>query len=133
MTEPKPIACSLGASDLRRRLDEIAALGRDSLTAAQTRDGSHVLHFRSDEETHHRLAAIVTAESECCPFLDFDLRERDGALILTLVAPEDGRPVADELAAAFIAGSRRSPAHRSSGRLAVTAASSVRLAMLSLV
>jgi len=106
MTEPKPIACSLGARELRRRLDEITALGRDSLTAAQTRDGSHVLHFRSDEETRRRLAAVVSAESECCPFLDFDLREHDGELVLTLVAPAAGRAVADELVAAFTAGSR---------------------------
>jgi hypothetical protein len=105
--EPNPIACSLGANDLRRRLEVIAALGRDSLTAAETQDGSHVLRFRSDEDTRRRLAEIVTAESECCPFLDLDLRERDGELVLTLTAPEDGQVVADELAAAFTRGADR--------------------------
>jgi hypothetical protein len=104
MTEPNIIACSLGAGDQRRRLDEIAALGRDSLTAAESRDGSHVLRFRDDEETRRRLAEIVAAEAECCPFLDLDLQERDGELVLTLTAPEDGQAFADELAAAFVPG-----------------------------
>lgn len=100
--EPMPIACSLGAGDLRRRLDEIAALGRESLVAAEIRDGSHVLRFRHGEETRRRLATIVAAESTCCPFLDLDLRVHDGELVLTLVAPAEGRAVADELAAAFV-------------------------------
>jgi len=106
MTEPKPIACSLGASDLRRRLDKIAALGSESLIGGETRGGSHVLRFRDDEETRRHLAEIVAAEAECCSFLDLDLSEREGELILTVSAPEDGRAIADELAAAFGGGSR---------------------------
>jgi MerR family transcriptional regulator, copper efflux regulator len=106
MTEPKPIACSLGASDLRRRLDKIAALGRESLIAGEAGDGTHVLRFRDDEETRRRLAEIVAAEAECCPFLDLEVSEREGELVLTLSAPEDGRALADELAAAFVGGSR---------------------------
>jgi hypothetical protein len=106
-SEPDPIACSLGENDMRRRLEEIAALGSDSLTAAETQDGSHVLRFRPDQDTRRRLAEIVTAESECCPFLDLDLCERDGELVLTLTASEDGQVVADELAAAFARGADR--------------------------
>jgi hypothetical protein len=101
MTEPKPIACSLGASDLRRRLDEIAALGRESLIAGEARDRTHVLRFRHDEETRRQLAEIVAAEAACCPLLDLDLSEREGELVLTLIAPADGQALADELAAAF--------------------------------
>jgi hypothetical protein len=105
MPEPKPIACSLGASDLRRRLDKIAALGSESLLGAEARGGTHVLRFRDDEETRRGLAEIVVAEAECCSFLKLDLSERAGELVLTLVAPEDGRALAEELAAAFIGGS----------------------------
>jgi hypothetical protein len=101
MTEPKPIACSLGASDLRRRLDKIAALGSESLIAVETRDGTHVLCFRGDEETRRRLVEIVAAEAECRPFLDLDVSEREGELVLTLIAPADDQALADELAAAF--------------------------------
>ncbi|HEX3735956.1 MAG TPA: hypothetical protein VHV53_00295 [Solirubrobacterales bacterium] len=108
MTEPKPIACSLGASDLRRRLDEIAALGSESLIAGEARDGTRVLRFRHDEETRRRLMEIVAAEADCCPFLDLDVSECDGELILTVTAPEDARPPADELAAAFVGSLSRS-------------------------
>jgi hypothetical protein len=103
MTEPEPIACSLAASDLHRRLSEIAALGRESLIAGEARDGAHVLRFRHDEETRRRLAEMVAAEDECCPFLDLDLSEREGEgeLVLTLIAPEDGQALADELATTF--------------------------------
>jgi hypothetical protein len=107
MTETDPIACSLGASDLGSRLEEIAAVGRDHLIGAETRDGGHVLRFRLGEDSRRRLAAIVAAESECCPFLDLDLREHDGELVLTVTAPEAGRPVADELAAAFASPTQR--------------------------
>jgi hypothetical protein len=101
MSEPKPIACSLGASDLRRRLDEIAALGSESLIASEDRDGTRVLRFRPDEETRQRLKAIVAAEAECCPFLDLRLGAGDGELILTVGAAQDGQTLAGEFAAAF--------------------------------
>ena len=101
MIDPKPIACSLGAKDLQERLDEIAELGAASLTDRGTEDGKHTLRFRQDPATRRRLEAIVVAESECCSFLDLELTERDGELILRLDAPEDGQLVADELAAAF--------------------------------
>ena len=122
MTDPKPIACSLGASDLRQRLDEIAEVGAASLIVRSTESGTHELRFRDDPTTRRRLEQIVAAEAECCAFLDLDLAERGGELILTLAAPEGGQPVADELAAAFAsrsnsraggrspsAGPRRSP------------------------
>jgi hypothetical protein len=105
MTDPKPIACSLGANDLQRRLDEIAAVGAAGLTARDTEDGKHRLRFRSNPKTRRRLEEIVAAEAECCSFLDLELTERRGELVLTLTAPEDGQAVADEFAAAFAGGS----------------------------
>jgi hypothetical protein len=103
---PKPIACSLGASDLQQRLDEIAELGTASLIGRDTAAGKHTLHFRPDPTTRRRLEEIVAAEAECCSFLDLKLTEHEGELILTLAAPEDGQPIADELAAAFAGGSK---------------------------
>jgi hypothetical protein len=105
MTDPKPIACSLGANDLQRRLDEIAEVGASSLISRDTENGKHRLRFRSDPKTHRRLEEIVVAEAECCSFLDLDLTEHGGELVLTLAAPDDGQVIADELAAAFAGGS----------------------------
>ncbi|HMJ73265.1 MAG TPA: hypothetical protein VK471_07890 [Solirubrobacterales bacterium] len=105
MTDQKPIACSLGANDLQRRLDEIAELSAVSLIARDTENGKHRLRFRSDPTTRRRLDEIVAAEAECCSFLDLELAERGGEVVLTLTAPDDGQVVADELAAAFAGGS----------------------------
>jgi hypothetical protein len=106
MTDPKPVACSLGAGDLQARLAEIAEVGAASLIAREDDAGRHTLRFRPDLETRSRLEEIVAAEAECCSFLDLDLAQREGELILTLAAPEAGQPVADELAVAFAGGSR---------------------------
>lgn len=105
MSEALPIACSLSAGDLKQRLAAIAQIGEKSLIDHTTEDGRQVLRFRSDAGTRKRLEEIVAAESECCSFLDLALEERDGELILSITAPEDGQAVADELAAAFAGAS----------------------------
>jgi len=105
MTEGTPIACSLDASELQERLREIAEVGATSLIERSTEGDRHLLRFRSDAETHRRLEAIVAAEAKCCSFLDLSLEERGGELILTVGAPENGQPIADELAAAFAGAS----------------------------
>jgi hypothetical protein len=101
VTKGAQIACSLGASDLRQRLSEIAEVGASSLIGRRVEDDRHLLRFRSAAETRRRLTAIVAAEEACCSFLDISLEERDGELLLSLGAPEGGQPVADALAAAF--------------------------------
>jgi len=102
MTEETPIACSLGASALRQRLSEIVEVGADSLIERSTEGERHLLRFRSDAETRRRLEAIVVAEAECCSFLDLSLEERGGELVLSIGAPQDGQPIAEGLAAAFV-------------------------------
>ncbi len=106
MTDAEPIACSLGASDFQQRLSEIAEVGAASLIGREEEGGRHILRFRFDPTTRHRLAQIVAAEAECCSFLDLALTEHDGELILTLAAPAEAQPVVDELAVAFAEGSR---------------------------
>jgi hypothetical protein len=105
MPEPEPIACSLGPTDMRRRLAEIATLAGRSLIAAETNDGIRLLRFRDDDETRRRLTAIVAAEGECCPFLDLQVTADNQELLLSITAPDDAKPVIDQLAAAFVAGS----------------------------
>jgi hypothetical protein len=96
-----PIACSLGADDLRRRLEEIAALGAESLRARDAEGEAHVLRFRSDPETLRRLEAVVEAEAACCAFLDLRLSQEGDELILRIATPGGGSQVAKELALAF--------------------------------
>jgi hypothetical protein len=95
-----PIACSLGADELPKRLAEIRAVGADALIAAEP-DGR--LRFRGDPRTRARLEAIVAAERDCCAFLTFDLGEDRGELTLSIAGPPDAEPVARDLRAAFAA------------------------------
>jgi hypothetical protein len=97
----KPIACSLSADELPRRLAEIGALGRDALLG---KGPAGELRFRNDAETRARLEAIVAAESECCPFLDFELLAHGDELRLRIGAEEGAEPIARDLVAAFQAG-----------------------------
>lgn len=101
MTRETPIACSLSESYLQHRLAEIAAVGAESLLERSADGSSHLLRFRADEATRRRLEAIVSAEAQCCAFLDLSLEKRGDGLILSIGAPEDGQSVADGLAAAF--------------------------------
>jgi MerR family copper efflux transcriptional regulator len=100
MNKDVPIACSLDADELPKRLAELQAIGRDALLSV---DPDGVLRFRADESIRARLEAIVAAESRCCPFLSFDLREQAGELLLWIRAPEDAEPLASDLAGAFAA------------------------------
>jgi len=100
MNPDTPIACSLSADELPKRLAEIGAIGKDALMSVSP-DGT--LRFRADAATRDRLEAIIAAESRCCSFLSFDLSEDAGELALTIVAPDGAEPIATELAAAFTA------------------------------
>jgi hypothetical protein len=100
MTTEPLIACSLSGEELPQRLAELRALGRDALLSVSA---GGVLRFRADERTRGRLEAIIAAESICCPFLSFELREQTGALLLTIAAPDGAEPLAFDLVNAFAA------------------------------
>jgi hypothetical protein len=106
MTTDLPIACSLSATEMPKRLAEMAAIGQDSLIASDTTHGRAKLRFRDRPQTRERLEAVVAAESECCPFLKMSLRDDPGAVALTIEAPDGAEPVLTELVAAFVGSTR---------------------------
>lgn len=85
--EAAPTACTLGADDLKARLDQIAKLARDHLLD-QRRNGS-VLHLRYAREAAPELKRIVALERDCCAFLKFELDERAKVVELTITAPTE--------------------------------------------
>ena len=100
MTPDAPIACSLSADELPVRLAEMRALGKEALLGVSS-EGA--LRFRADANTRARLDDIIAAESQCCPFLRFELAEAGGELVLCVTAPEGAEPLARDLVDAFAA------------------------------
>lgn len=101
MDAETPIACSLSGTDLQERYRDLAEFGSTSLIERTADAEGRRLRFRRTAGTAERLRSIIAAEQECCPFLTFELTETDNALELHIGAPDDARPVADGLAAAF--------------------------------
>jgi hypothetical protein len=101
-----PIACSLSAADYRERLAAISEVGSSSLIAVQEGPRETVMRFRHSSETRDGLRTIVAQEAECCAFLDVSLRALEDELVLTLRAPEEARPIVDDLIRSFRAVER---------------------------
>jgi hypothetical protein len=98
MSAEIPIACSLSAAELPARLGEMRAIGRDALLSVD-RDGA--MHFRAGKATRQRLEAVVAAESRCCAFLSFDLRDDGDELVLSIAGPPGAEALALDLVDAF--------------------------------
>ena len=103
MASMPQLSCSLDAGEARKRLAEMAALGRSSLIASETAASRVVLRFSTEEGVHDRLAHIVAGERSCCGFLTFTLAEDAGEVVLTIDAPAGAEPVLRELVDAFAA------------------------------
>lgn len=84
---PAPIACSLGAGELG---DRVAAWRE--LTARVVRrihrPGRVTSVYPGERDLVERLTQLIDAERECCPLLQFSLREADDGLHVTLEYPD---------------------------------------------
>lgn len=109
MTTEPPIACSLSAAEVPKRLAEMRTIGAAALLTASRTDTTATLRFRPSDETGARLAAIVAAESRCCPFLTFALHDEADAIVLEITSPPDeaARMMLDALADAFMVREQR--------------------------
>jgi len=76
--------CTLGPAALNDRIDEIRAIGSDSLIAAVSETE---LYFRADERTRKRLQRLIDAEAECCAGVAMRLEEAPDHLVLTVSGP----------------------------------------------
>lgn len=102
------ITCTLGAGDFKERVAEIRALATRSLRSSHRKPLQLELVYDRDALTEVR--DLVAKESDCCSFLAFDLRHDDQAVRLTITAPAEALPAADELFAHFALDLAREPA-----------------------
>jgi hypothetical protein len=84
----QPIACSLTATEYRKRAAEIRELLRDALMSREPIPGGERLTFTAAVGIRERVEELVAAESECCPFLTFALRVQRERLVLDVTQPE---------------------------------------------
>jgi hypothetical protein len=96
-----PIACALSATELPKRLAEMADLGRSALIDARTAPLEVQLRFAAGVGIRDRLEAVVAAESQCCAFLTMRVTDEPDAVVLDISAPEGAEAVLGELADAF--------------------------------
>jgi hypothetical protein len=92
------VACSLGATDFKQRVAGIRDLAFRHLLSSRREPLQ--LHLTYAAEALPDVQDMVANESDCCAFLDFDLRAGD-RVELTITAPESAGLAADELFAHF--------------------------------
>lgn len=102
-----PIACSLPQNELSERLAQMAQLGEDALLEVRRVGVRAELVFAPDAAVRERLAAIVAAEAQCCPFLTMNVTERGSTITLVVKAPDGAEVALSEIIDAFGDHSRR--------------------------
>lgn len=93
------IACSLEAGDFNERIAGIQALARRALLSSRREPLR--LHLTYSAEALADVRELRAKESDCCAFLDFDLRHDKHQVDLTITAPVSAALAADELFAHF--------------------------------
>jgi len=101
MPEPIPIACTLDAEGLDRRIADARRLGERALVGLEVSGRRAVLRFDGARED---VDALVAAESTCCPFFAFDIREDGERVELEIRTPEGGELPLRGLVAGVVGG-----------------------------
>ena len=93
MDDP-PIACSLAAGEMANRVDRWRRV-LDGSTPHRRADGAVRVELGVDRLPE--LAALIVDETRCCPFFTFTLTVTRAGARLDAAAPDDARPLLDEL------------------------------------
>lgn len=94
-----PIACTLDAGNSKFRTAQIEDLASRHLRSVSRKPLSVELTYAT--EASSELRDIVRKETQCCPFLNFDLAESPDGIRLKITAPGAARDAADTLFAHF--------------------------------
>jgi hypothetical protein len=86
-----PIACTLSAGDMTRRVASSAAITSAWMLDSEITPRGASLRF--DRAAESDLRALIAAESECCAFMEFGLRPEGADLRLTVEGPDGARPI----------------------------------------
>ncbi len=84
------VACSLESSSFETRAAEWREVGRHALRRS-VETGRVTASYPRDDQLARRLSALIQAESQCCPFLVFEMRERDDRIEVEVTFPPEAR------------------------------------------
>jgi hypothetical protein len=84
-----PLACALSPNDLDDRLAGWQSLNDQALVDVAQEAGRLTTRYRADEGVARRLAELIEAEKECCPFLHFEMTHHDEIVSMVLSYPSE--------------------------------------------
>jgi hypothetical protein len=85
---PEAAACSLSPKALSDRIGAWRSLTTQALQRV-VEPGRILGTYPKRAAIAHGFAELVEAEKECCPFLEFDIRERDSVIEVELRYPPE--------------------------------------------
>ncbi len=95
------IACTLTSKEKRDRVEEVETRLFDDVLRIEELESGYTLWFAAESGRLQHLAEFVELESQCCAFLDFEIRLEAGAreVALSLTGPEGTKEVLSSLLA----------------------------------
>ena len=90
-----PIACTLTSKEKRARIENAETDLLGDTTRIEELENGYTLWFPVEPGRLQRLAELVELESQCCAFLDFEIRLEAGSneVALSLTGPEGTKEV----------------------------------------
>ena len=104
MEPSEPIACTLSADNYPIRLAGLAEIRGEDVPRVRELTNGVEMSFTDSPQMRDKLEGFVTAESECCSFMLFQLEPDGSQIVLTVTAAPEGLPIVEELASAFMTG-----------------------------
>lgn len=103
-SDPAPIACTLGPSEFRERVEWLRELSDEALLSYDLKDLELTLAYNSAHA--QRVMEFVRRERSCCGFLEFAISASDDGISVHVRAPEAARSIARDLFQDFIGAAR---------------------------
>jgi hypothetical protein len=88
VSDPEPAACRLSPNALSERGGAWRSLMAEALHR-RVEPGRVLGTYPNRPEIAQSLAQLVEAEKDCCPFLEFDIRESDSTIEVELRYPPE--------------------------------------------
>lgn len=96
-----PVACTLGASDGRARLQRWQSLHQIAASTARVVNGEFEVRYQAGAGVLAELQELVAAERVCCEFVSWTVTNDNGQFILRVTAPAGAPHGVEAIAAMF--------------------------------